>query len=67
MECQNGDTLVFVGKETGRILDEEIEYQSNLVFPWLDNKSFNKWFQPDGVDFPFGALRYNARRRGRFS
>jgi inosine/xanthosine triphosphate pyrophosphatase family protein len=48
--------VVFVGMQAGRIVDTEVDYQTNLVFPWLDNQSFNKWFQPDGFDGPFGAL-----------
>jgi dephospho-CoA kinase/inosine/xanthosine triphosphate pyrophosphatase family protein len=48
--------LTFVGVQSGRIVDKEIEYRPNLVFPWLDNQSFNKWFEPDGVEGPFGSL-----------
>jgi dephospho-CoA kinase len=53
---QGSKYLTFVGIQSGRIVDEEIEYRSNLVFPWLDNQSFNKWFEPDGVEGPFGSL-----------
>jgi dephospho-CoA kinase/inosine/xanthosine triphosphate pyrophosphatase family protein len=48
--------VIFVGIQTGTIVDTTVEYRPNLVFPWLDNQSFNKWFQPDGADAPFGAL-----------
>jgi dephospho-CoA kinase/inosine/xanthosine triphosphate pyrophosphatase family protein len=48
--------LVFVGTQTGSIVSEEVNYQPNLVFPWLDNQTFNKWFQPEGSAGPFGAL-----------
>lgn len=48
--------IVFVGEQQGMIVEEEVYFKSNLVFPWLDNQSFNKWFQPDGSDQPFGSL-----------
>lgn len=48
--------IVFVGIQTGSIVDQEQNFDSNSVFPWLDNKSFNKWFVPDGCDRPFGSL-----------
>lgn len=48
--------LVFVGVQAGSIVEQEFDYESNLVFPWLDNKSFNKWFAPDGFNAPFGSL-----------
>lgn len=48
--------LVFVGIQHGSIVDHERDFASNLVFPWLDNRSFNKWFVPRGSDRPFGSL-----------
>lgn len=39
-----------------RIVEREQEFESNLVFPWLDNGSFNKWFVPEGANAPFGSL-----------
>jgi dephospho-CoA kinase len=54
------DYIVFVGQQQGMIVEEEIRFESNLVFPWLDNRSFNKWFQPDGCDRPFGSLEIAA-------
>ncbi len=50
------DYLVFVGCQTGHITDSEIKFESNLVYPWLDNESFNRWFVPLGHATPFGAL-----------
>jgi adenylate kinase family enzyme len=50
------DYIVFVGEQLGTIVDEEMRFDANLVFPWLDDRSFNKWFQPDGHDRPFGSL-----------
>jgi dephospho-CoA kinase len=51
------DYIVFVGQQYGKIVEHEFDYQSNLIFPWLDNKTFNKWFQPDGCGRPLGALK----------
>lgn len=48
--------MVFVGVQAGTIIEYEQDFASNSVFPWLDNRSFNKWFVPDGFDKPFGSL-----------
>jgi inosine/xanthosine triphosphate pyrophosphatase family protein len=48
--------IVFIGEQRGTIVEEEVQFKSNLVFPWLDNRSFNKWLQPDGYHRPFGSL-----------
>jgi inosine/xanthosine triphosphate pyrophosphatase family protein/dephospho-CoA kinase len=48
--------LVFTGEQRGTIVEAEYLYNSNLVYPWLDNRSFNKWFVPEGVDKPVGSL-----------
>ena len=47
---------VFVGKQEGIITDKEVNFRQNLVFPWLDDRTFNKWFQPIGGTVPLGAL-----------
>lgn len=48
--------LLFTGIQAGRITDAEHAFDANLVYPWLDNRSFNKWFVPDGALHPLGAL-----------
>jgi len=48
--------LVFIGVQAGTIVDAEAVFESDLVYPWLDNRSFNKWFQAIGTDEPFGSL-----------
>ncbi len=66
----NDDYLIFVGIQTGQITDTEIKFESNLVYPWLDSGSFNKWFAPIGHAIPFGMLpiaeadRVDFRRKG---
>jgi inosine/xanthosine triphosphate pyrophosphatase family protein/dephospho-CoA kinase len=50
------DYIVFMGEQHGKIVECEVNFETNLVFPWLDNRTFNKWFQPDGCDGPLGSL-----------
>jgi dephospho-CoA kinase/inosine/xanthosine triphosphate pyrophosphatase family protein len=50
------DFLVFTGEQRGAIVEAECLFDANLVYPWLDNRSFNKWFVPNGVDKPVGSL-----------
>ena len=52
----NAEFLVFTGEQRGTIVETEYIFDANLVYPWLDNRSFNKWFVPDGADRLFGAL-----------
>jgi dephospho-CoA kinase len=54
--------LIFVGEQAGTIVSSEQCFSSNLVFPWLDNKTFNKWFMPDGRAHPLGALSIGQSR-----
>ncbi len=48
--------LVFIGKQQGTIVETEQSFDTNLVFPWLDNKTFNKWFIPCGESQPLSCL-----------
>lgn len=48
--------LIFTGEQQGSIIDAEHSFDANYVYPWLDNRSFNKWFVPTGQTLPFGAL-----------
>ncbi|MET4019802.1 non-canonical purine NTP pyrophosphatase [Bradyrhizobium sp. NDS-1] len=50
------DYLTFVGTQQGHVAGSEFIFETNLVYPWLDNRSFNKWFVPSGHALPFGAL-----------
>ena len=52
----NSDFIVFTGVQLGAIVEVEEVFDTNLVYPWLDNISFNKWFVPDGELRPLGAL-----------
>jgi inosine/xanthosine triphosphate pyrophosphatase family protein len=48
--------LIFTGEQRGQIVEAEYLFDGNLVYPWLDNRSFNKWFVPEDADRPLGAL-----------
>ena len=48
--------VIFVGEQAGQVVEREAQFDTNLVYPWLDNQSFNRWFQPDGADRAFGAM-----------
>jgi adenylate kinase family enzyme/inosine/xanthosine triphosphate pyrophosphatase family protein len=47
---------IFTSYTEGKIASEEFFFESNIIYPWLDNKSFNKWFVPNGFDLPLGML-----------
>ena len=46
----------FSSKVTGSIVEHELEVTTNPVYPWLDDKTFNKWFVPDGSSLPLSML-----------
>lgn len=52
----DAEFIVFTGIQEGFIIDREFYFQSNLVFPWLDNQSFSKWFCPNASGKPLGSL-----------
>ncbi|QOJ91907.1 MULTISPECIES: non-canonical purine NTP pyrophosphatase [Pseudomonas] len=51
---------VFVGEVAGSIVDEESSFKTNKVYPWLDNKTFNKWFVPEGAKKPISQLSISS-------
>lgn len=61
--------LIFEGAQRGTITTDEVEFETNPVFPWLDNQTFNKWFVPMGENYPLGSLpigvadKYDFRRK----
>ena len=48
--------LHFFGITSGKIVAKDDLFQPNVVFPWLDNRTFNRWFVPDGFDQPISRL-----------
>lgn len=50
---------IFTGITYGSIISKERKFSTNIIHPWLDNKSFNKWFVPRGEELPLGMLDIN--------
>ncbi|MES0870284.1 non-canonical purine NTP pyrophosphatase [Pseudovibrio sp. SCP19] len=48
--------LIFKGEQEGTIISNEIEIKSNVVYPWLDNLTFNKWFCPGKTKSPISKM-----------
>jgi dephospho-CoA kinase/inosine/xanthosine triphosphate pyrophosphatase family protein len=51
--------MYFISHSSGTIVKKEFHFDTNPVYPWLDNKTFNKWFVPDGCDVPISMLDIN--------
>lgn len=47
---------IFTGFSHGKVVDFEHDLTTNILHPWLDNKTFNKWFVPDDESDPISAL-----------
>lgn len=58
--------LSMVGESHGVIADREHDIQPNLVYPWLDDKTFNKWFVPAGATRPISMLGIEDADRADF-
>ncbi|MGD2092592.1 MAG: non-canonical purine NTP pyrophosphatase [Candidatus Aminicenantes bacterium] len=43
----------------GKIVDREFEIETQPLYPWLNNKTFNKWFVPNGCQEPLSLLPIN--------
>lgn len=50
------DYIVFTGEQSGTIVEQEAAFETNVMYPWLDNHTFNKWFRPDTAPGPLGSL-----------
>ncbi len=53
---QSGSYRRFTSYSHGSIVDREQVIVTNLMYPWLDNKTFNKWFVPEGCEEPISLL-----------
>lgn len=63
--------ILFTSHTDGMISVKEYEIQTNILYPWLDNKTFNKWFIPEGECLPMSLLDISRAdrcdfRRGAF-
>jgi dephospho-CoA kinase/inosine/xanthosine triphosphate pyrophosphatase family protein len=55
-ENSNHIYRIFTSTIHGKIVDAEYLIETNILYPWLDNKTFNKWFVPNGFDVPISLL-----------
>ncbi len=54
--AQDKNYLCFTSSIAGNIVEQEQVFHTNLMYPWLDNKTFNKWFVPNGCSKPISML-----------
>ena len=60
------DYKVFTSTAYGSVTEKEHNFDTNILYPWLDNKTFNKWFVPDGYDVPVSMLDIECADAGDF-
>lgn len=60
------DFMIFKSTAYGTIAEREYEFKTNILYPWLDNKTFNKWFVPDGYYLPVSMLDISQADAGDF-
>jgi inosine/xanthosine triphosphate pyrophosphatase family protein/adenylate kinase family enzyme len=62
----------FTSSTSGTIVKHEIDFTTQPLYPWLNNKTFNKWFVPEGYQKPLSLLKIEDAdkmdfRRGSFN
>ena len=62
----NEDYKVFKSTAFGSVTEQEYVFDTNILYPWLDNKTFNKWFIPDGCRTPVSMLDIGEADLGDF-
>lgn len=55
-ETENKSYKCFTSTASGNVVAREEVFDTNPMYPWLDNKTFNKWFVPDGCLQPISML-----------
>lgn len=60
------DFIIFKSTAYGTVAEREYEFDTNILYPWLDNKTFNKWFIPDGYSLPVSMLDISQADAGDF-
>lgn len=60
------DYKVFKSTAYGHVTEKEYVFDTNILYPWLDNKTFNKWFVPDGCNLPVSMLGISEADAGDF-
>jgi adenylate kinase family enzyme/inosine/xanthosine triphosphate pyrophosphatase family protein len=52
----DNEYIIFKSTLCGNITEEEYTFETQILYPWLDNKTFNKWFVPEGFSLPVSML-----------
>jgi dephospho-CoA kinase/inosine/xanthosine triphosphate pyrophosphatase family protein len=52
----NHEFLHFTSISNGTIAKKEYEFTTQELYPWLSNRTFNKWFVPEGESLPISLL-----------
>lgn len=60
------DYKIFKSTAYGEITEKEYSFETQILYPWLDNKTFNKWFVPDGYSLPVSLLDISQADAGDF-
>lgn len=60
------DYKIFKSTAYGEITEKEYSFETQILYPWLDNKTFNKWFVPDGYSLPISLLDISQADSGDF-
>lgn len=51
--------MIFTSTTEGSITEKEHRFKPNPLYPWLNNRTFNKWFVPFGAKKPLACLDIN--------
>lgn len=62
----NGDYIIFKSTAEGSVTEKEHSIKTQMLYPWLDDKTFNKWFVPNGHSKPVSMLNINEAEAGDF-
>jgi len=60
------DFIVFKSSSEGYVTEKEYRIKTQMLYPWLDNKTFNQWFVPNGYSKPVSMLNINEAEAGDF-
>lgn len=62
----NDDFIIFNSTAEGYVTEKEYSIKTQMLYPWLDNNTFNKWFVPSGYSKPVSLLNINEADAGDF-
>lgn len=62
----NDDYVIFKSIAEGYVTEKEHNFKTQMLYPWLDNRTFNKWFVPNGYSNPVSMLNIDEAEAGDF-